>query len=86
MRTGAELVGVTYIQDGGEGRFGDIGADGGEDCFADQSDMSAVLGQQGQQDFHHHIHPLGLLLLPCTKRNKATFTRLHTVQPKVNFV
>lgn len=61
---------VTYIQDGTECCCGDMGADGGEDRSADLSDVSAGLGQQGQQDVHHHLHPLRLLLLLllCSKK------------------
>lgn len=53
----------THIQDGVESCWGNIRADGGEDRPADLSDVSAWLGQQRQQDVHHHLHPLRLLLL-----------------------
>lgn len=55
----------THIQDGGESCWGNTGADGGEDRPADLSDETAWLGQQGQQDVHHHLHPLWLLLRGC---------------------
>lgn len=62
-RTCGDRQPFTYIQDGVEGRWGNIRADGGEDCLADLSDVSAWLRQQGQQDVHHHLHPLRLLFL-----------------------
>lgn len=55
----------THIQDGGESRWGNIRADGGEDRPADLSDVAAWSGEQGQQDVHHHLHPLWLLLHGC---------------------
>lgn len=54
---------VTHFQDGAEGCRGDVGADGREDCLADLSDVSALLGEERQQDVHHHLHPLRLCLL-----------------------
>lgn len=53
----------THIQDGGEGRSGDVGADGGEDGLADMPDVAAGLGEQRHQDVHHHLRPVGLRLL-----------------------
>lgn len=61
----------TYVQDGSEGCSVDVGADGGEDCFADQSDMSALLGKQGQQYVHHHLHPLRLLPCACNREKTS---------------
>jgi len=56
----------THVQDGGEGRGGDVGADGGEHGLADLPDVAAGLGEQRQQDVHHHLRPVGLrLLLSC---------------------
>lgn len=55
----------TYIQDGGESGWGNTRADGGEDRPADLSDVAAWPGQQGQQEVHHHLHPLWLLLRGC---------------------
>lgn len=63
LATNNSLVCVTYIHDGGERCCGYVRADGGEDSSADLPDVSARLGQQGQQDVHHHLHPLGLLIL-----------------------
>lgn len=54
---------LTHVQDGVERCEVEVGADGGEDRLADQPDVSARLGQQGQENVHHHLHPLRLLLL-----------------------
>lgn len=74
----SERMLVTHFQDGTEGCGGDVGADGGEDGLADLSDVSALLGEQRQQDVHHHLHPLRLcilLLSSCTQPReiKKTF-------------
>ena len=53
----------TYVQDGGERGGGDVRADRGEHRLADLSDVAAGLGQQRQQDVHHHLGPVGLQLL-----------------------
>lgn len=51
---------ITYIENGTEGRLCEVRTDRREDHSADLPDVSARLGQQGQQNIHHNLHPLRL--------------------------
>lgn len=74
---------VTHFQNGAEGCGGDVGADGGEDSLADLSDVSALLGEQRQQDVHHHLHPLRLCLLLLSSYTESRETK-KTFAFKIN--
>lgn len=58
-----QFLPITHIYDGSECCCSYVGADGAEDRPADLPDVSALLGQQGQQDVDHHLHPLWLLFV-----------------------
>lgn len=67
---------TTHVYDGVEGGRSHMRTDGREDGFADLSDESTGLRQQGKQDVNHHLHPLGfLLLLLCGSNQENTQTR-----------
>lgn len=63
---------AAYIHDGGEGGGVDVGGDGGEDGLAHLPDVSALLGQERQQDVHHYLNPNGLGLLLFAGCGKVT--------------